>query len=386
MNFVLIAIILLVSSSLWTKARAQSLLSIENLQLNRLEKLRQYLSPELYYTHDYISNTGGIKSGPRNIGAIDFYLESELKKFSSIDGEFRIHYIHINQNDQRGAVGDYQYASNIDMPVQVDRLGDFWYQQNWENLDLLIGIHDFNTEFNYTENALQFLNTSFGIAADISMSGKHGASVYPLSTPGIRARLHFNEELSFLSGVYHANVGDFDTYRKVQLAFGGPDGFMHINELIHGKRGNTTTLGFWHYTTPQEQYMSGKATSYGLYGNLERKLKYAIRTFIRYSLSNPKVNDVQSNLATGITYRGLFQRKRNEDEVGLGLTTVHFSSGYLKENDFQNSDEIAYEAYYDFRVSKLLNLRPDVQFIQNPSGNQNIKNAWAIGFRSVIKL
>jgi porin len=373
-------------SSLWAYALAQSVFSIESLNLNQLEKFRRYLNPELYYTHDYISNVGGAKSGPRNIGAIDLYLESNLKKYSSINAEFRIHYIHINQNDQRGAIGDYQYASNIDMPVQVDRLGDFWYQQNWESFDLLVGIHDFNTEFNYTENALQFLNTSFGIAADISMSGKHGASVYPLSTPGIRARLHLNKQISLLSGIYHANVGDYDTYRKVQLAFGGPDGFMHISELIHGKRGNSSGIGFWHYTTPQEQFIQGKGTSYGFYGNLERKLGYSLRSFIRYSLSNPKINDVQSNLATGVSYRGIFQRKRNEDEVGIGLTTVHFSSGYLEENEFKESNETAYEVYYDFKLSKNLGLRPDIQYIQNPSGNQDLKNAWAIGFRSSIEL
>lgn len=374
------------TSSLLTNALAQSVFSIESLNLYHIEKFRKFLSPELYYTHDYITNTGGAKSGPRNIGAIDFYLESNLKKYSSIDGEFRIHYIHINQNDQRGGIGDYQYASNIDMPVQVDRFGDFWYQQNWENFDLLVGIHDFNTEFNYTENALQFLNTSFGIAADISMSGKHGASVYPLSTPGIRARIHFNKEISLLSGLYHANVGDYDTYRKVQLAFGGPDGFMHISELIHGKRGHRSSIGFWHYTKPQEKFATGNATSYGIYGNVERKLTYAIRSFIRYSLSNPKVNDVQTNLATGISYRGVLQRKKNEDEVGLGLTTVHFSSGYLKENDYKDTDEIAFEVYYDFKLAKNLGLRPDIQFIQNPSGNQSLKDAWAVGFRSSIEL
>jgi len=35
---------------------------------------------------------------------------------------------------------------------------------------------------------------------------------------------------------------------------------------------------------------------------------------------------------------------------------------------------------------KILSLRPDVQYITNPSGLKNLKNAWALGLRTVVEL
>ena len=138
-------------------------IELPSLNFNRL---KDYVSADLFYTHDFISNSGGAKTGARNIGALDIYIESDLSKYSSVQGEFMAHYIHINQNDTRAAIGDAQGASNIDMPAQIDRVVDLWYQQNWnDNLKTLVGIHDISTEFDFTESSVGFLNSSFGISA-----------------------------------------------------------------------------------------------------------------------------------------------------------------------------------------------------------------------------
>ena len=152
-------------------AMGQSNTSSIELPSFKFERLKDYVSADLFYTHDYISSTGGVKAGPRNIGALDIYIESDLSKYSSLQGEFMAHYIHINQNDNRAAIGDAQGASNIDMPTQIDRVVDLWYQQNWnDQFKTLVGVHDISMEFNVTESSLSFLNASFGTSAELSLA------------------------------------------------------------------------------------------------------------------------------------------------------------------------------------------------------------------------
>jgi len=356
----------------------------------KFDRLKDYVSADLFYTHDFVSNTGGVKSGPRNIGALDIYIESDLSKYSEVQGEFMAHYIHINQNDTRASIGDAQGASNIDMPEQIDRVVDLWYQQNWnDQFKTLVGLHDISMEFNVTESSLSFLNSSFGTSAELSLAGP---SLYPVTSLGTRSQYSFNDELSLKTGLYDANVGDEKTYRSFHSDIGNHEGYMHISELAHQKDDQKMALAGWNFTKSHEKLgENGRSNSYGTYAMYEKKFGYNTWAFARYGWANPLVSAIQSNISTGVTYRGIFQRKKTNDEAGVGLSQVHFSRQHLKniaaeENSGTTSKETAYEAYYQFKPMKILSLRPDVQYITNPSGLNNIKDAWAVGLRSVVEL
>jgi porin len=377
---------LLLSSPAW----GQSSTSVIDLPSFNLKRLRNYLSADLFYTHDFVSNTGGVKAGPRNIGALDIYIESDLSKYSALQGEFMAHYIHINQNDTRASIGDSQGASNIDMPSQIDRVVDLWYQQNWnDNLKTLIGVHDMSTEFNITESSLSFLNSSFGTSAELSSSG---LSIYPITTVGARAQYSFNEELSLKTGLYDANIGDEKNYRSFHSDIGNHTGFIHMSELAHQRDDQKVAIAGWNFTNTQEKLgANGKASSFGTYAIYEKKLGHNTWVFGRYGWANPVVSGIQSNLSTGVVYRGIFQRKKTNDEAGLGVSQVHFSRQHLKnvaieEESSTTPKETAYEAYYQFKPMKELSLRPDVQYITHPSGIKNLKNVWAVGLRTVVEI
>jgi porin len=96
-------------------------------------------------------------------------------------------------------------------------------------------------------------------------------------------------------------------------------------------------------------------------------------------------------VSTGVVYRGIFQRKKTNDEAGIGVSQVHFSRQHLKnvaieEESSTTSTETAFEAYYQFKPMKPLSLRPDVQYITHPSGIKNLKNVWAVGLRTVVEI
>lgn len=367
---------LLYSFSSW----GQSQISTIDLPSWNLKRLKNYVEMDLFYTHDYVSNTGGVKSGPRNIGALDIYFESDLRNFSHVPGEVMLHFTHIHGTDSRGNIGDAQYTSNIDMPTQVDRVGDLWYQHHWsEDLKTLFGLHDLSMEFNVTESTLQFLNSSFGTSAELGLSG---ASIYPVTALGFRAEYSFDEELSLKAALYDAQVGDESTYRGFHSDVGNHEGFFQISELAHQTKRHKIAVGEWNRTR-SEMTIDEKSRDivWGSYGIYEQRLGTSTWVFGRYGWANPKVSAIQSNLAAGVVYRGIFMTRKSKDEAGFGATRVHFSR--LSDSD---TDETAYETYYQFKPIKQLILRPDVQYVTNPSGLSSLKSAWAVAMRTVVEL
>jgi porin len=142
----------------------------------------------------------------KNLKRRDIYIESDLSKYSWVPGQIMFQYIHINQDHNRGAIGDAQYASSIDMPEQVDRVVDLWYQHNWnDHFNTLFGFHDISMEFNVTESSLSFLNSSFGTNAELALTTP---SLYPITSLGMRAHYLINDELSVRTGLYDSNPGD----------------------------------------------------------------------------------------------------------------------------------------------------------------------------------
>lgn len=352
--------------------------SLPSYNWNRFVKNMNFSA---FYTHDFVSNTGGAKAGPRNIGAIDVYLNPDLSKFTRVNGEIMIHYNHINKADERGAVGDAQVASNIDVPGQVDRLTDLYYQHNIsDNFKALAGFHDISAEFNVTESSLNFLNSSFGTSAELSYSGPHGVPVYPLTTVGGRAEYVVNDEFVIRTGVYDADPGDSTKMRSMTSGIGTSEGIFHISEVAHTLDNQKIAIGGWNYSEAQTKLKNEdeKDTAFGAFGVYEREAAKNLWGFFRLGWANPTVNMVQSNVATGVIYRGIFQNKKNQDEVGLGLTRVH-----LTEN---SEDETTIEGYYHFKPFKQLTLRPDLQYVTNPSGDAELEDAWVVGLRTVVEI
>ncbi len=383
-------VLLLLSSS----AFGQSIFSVKDLQDIRFENFKKSLLLEFFYTNDYLSTTGGTKAGPRNIGALDLYLTSDFNKFTRWDGQLMVHYNHVSGLDSRGAIGDYQGTSNIEMPSQVDRLTDLWYQGAWnDKVKTLVGIHDLSTAFNVTDSSFNFINASFGTSAEISFSGPAGAPIYPVTSVGIKNDVQFTEELLLQAALYDATAGDQSTWRSFHSDVGNDDGFLAITELAYETELQKIGLGGWAYTKKLPKYLdeTEEGTSAGAYTVLQHAFTPNLIGFFRYGWANPEVSAIQSNTVVGGVYRGLLQRKNDEDEIGLGVSSAKFSGNHRKELEDPTTlggppAETVYEAYYQFKPLKYLQLRPDVQYVARPAGLGAVDDAWSFGFRSVIQL
>lgn len=367
---------------------AWSQINISIGDLNFSQPKAHHLQPELVATYDYMVNSGGESSVPKNIGALEFILQSDLSKFSSLDGHFKFHYGHLERFGNEGSIGDAQMASNIDVSTQADRMIDLWYEHQWtSSTSTLIGLHDISSEFNVTDSSLNFLNASFGTSAELSSSGHNGPSVYPYASVGIRVFHEFSSSLSYRGGAYDGDPGPHETHSALHSDISGEEGCFFIQEIAHTNKKQKKAFGVWNYTSPRKknQNDADKDSSYGAYYVFESNLTDSLAIFTRYGWSNPNVALIHSNLVVGGTYKGLFQTRKSMDEIGLGFTHIHFSRVNMRINNISSS-ELTSEAYYQINISPIVTIRPDTQYIKCPSGSKELKSAWVWALRTIIQL
>ena len=78
----------------------------------------------------------------------------------------------------------------------------------------------------------------------------------------------------------------------------------------------------------------------------------------------------------GFSYTGLFEG-RDEDILALGLIWGKHS----KDITTIKSHETVVEFTYQYQFSPSVFLQPDIQWINRPSGDNSVKDAWAFGLR-----
>jgi porin len=87
-------------------------------------------------------------------------------------------------------IGDAQGVSNISAPNAV-KLYEAWVQKNFvgNQVSVLAGLYDLNSEFYRLQSAGLFLNSSFGIGPEFAQSGIEGPSIFPDTAVGMRIAL-----------------------------------------------------------------------------------------------------------------------------------------------------------------------------------------------------
>jgi len=353
-----------------------------------------HLAPELWVTQDFMTNSGGVHQQARTLTAIDFYLESDVSKFTPLNGDFQFHFGHLDQYGNPLSVGDVQYASNIDMPGKVDRVIDLWYDHKWNNrFKTKFGIQDLNyIEFNFTRAAYQFLNGGFGTDQALAYSGVNGPSIWPLTGLGIRGLYELENGLSLRAGAYDANPGGSRTYKSFHSDLNREDGVFSIAEIAFKTNQLKAAVAYWLYSTDHVHINNESKHSrpQGAYWISQYKFKNLNSVFLRYGWSNPSTNIIQNHLSVGGVMKGLLSQKRFLDELGLGVSMVHFSNDYETTESFDyrvtGHEEVAYELYYQYRFLKGFFLRPDLQLITTPAGRTDIKSAWVGALRTIIIL
>ncbi len=342
----------------------------------------QAVTTELSYSIEGARNfSGGLRKGNATLGSglLDVTFDSAANGWWQ-GGTLFIEGLLDHGRNPSDFIGDTQTASNI-ADGNRTRLQQFWFEQQLgESFSILAGLHDLNSEFDVSEYASLFLNSSFGIAPDIS-SGAPGISIFPQAGWAIRINAQLTEPLSLRVAIYDGDP----TTRTVT----SKEGYMKIAEFAWSSGAGVYKIGGWQHsgnkTAPDGRIYGSDG---GIYGVMDQPLTRwgsgALGLFMQLGLAQKNRNDVANYLGLGLHVTGPVPG-REDDECGIALARAGFSDSYRRVNNSSRA-ETAVEITYHAQLLPWLSLHPDFQWIFNPGGDSTRASAKVGLLRAVIEL
>jgi carbohydrate-selective porin OprB len=295
--------------------------------------------------------SGGIEGGPLARWLLDAGATFDLEALIGLQGGTLFTGVLFQEGDDGSErAGDIQAYSNIDAGDYGEILV-FWYQQVFreERFRLKAGRIDTNEEFAVVESAGEFLNSSVGYSPTIIFP------TYPEPEYGLNL---FAKPLPSL----HVGAGVFERRSAVFL----------IAEAVFRWESGVLRAGLWRDGGELPRFDDTmKESTAGLYAVLEQELRDGIHVFAQYGTADEAVFEIASHYSLGLATTGPF-RRRPDDTAGLMVTRVDLSDHPQAGFD---EDETAFELFYGLRVNDHLAVKPDLQYIMNPSGDTAVDDA-----------
>ena len=395
------------------------------------------------YTAELLANVrGGIRRGSVINGLFQPQLDADLEKLWGWSGaKFRASAVITHGPGLTGGyVGNLATISNIEAGP-IARMYELWYEQNAfnERFSVRAGLMTADSEFTTSETASTFMNNTFGWNSLLSYNLPAGGPAYPIPAPGARVRVKAADDLYLQAAVFSGDPsggngsnqgGDFPT--GTVFSFSG--GAFLIGELgytpnqgknVEGLPG-AYKLGAWYHTSSRfgDQRFDNTGVSladplstgmpfehkgsWGVYGVIDQMLyrvpgteDQGLSGFVRAFGSPSDRNLIDYYLDAGLVYAGLI-RGRPNDKVGIAVShakigdraraldrDLGFFSGFFYPI---RSAESLIELTYRAKLAPWWTLQSDLQYVIRPSGGvlnddgSLRRNAWVLGFRSVIGL
>ena len=316
-------------------------------------------------------------------------------------------------NDRVGRAGRYgtiQGISNISAP-DTWKLYQFWIEKSfWGNqLSLLFGLYDLNSEFDVRETSGIFINPSHGIGAEYSQTGKNGPSIFPNTSLAFRIKYQPNRTFYFLLGLFDGVPGDPNNPKGTHIIINKNDGLLISYEMGLFENGEDYragygkySLGTWYYTGQFEDISAVdengnpimRNDNWGIYISAEKFLisekddpTQGIAAFLRFGIANGNINAIDYYWGCGITVTGLIPT-RDADVLGVAIGNAHAGNKFISANGTlgiqMNKNETIVEITYSYKLNNWLSFQPDYQYVINPMRTFPHQNSNIFGTRIQI--
>lgn len=344
----------------------------------------------------------------------------------------------------RGTLDNLITVSGIEA-LPSSRLYELSFEQKLfdDRFSLRFGQLAADTEFAVTQTGTVFVNSTFGWPNNKAVVIPSGGPIYPLATPGIRAKAVPNPNLSLQVGLFDGDPagaprgGDPDPQRRNRTGtdFRTRDPALVMAEVAYayniapgslGEAG-TVTLGGWHHFgrfdsprfdaggTPLASPLStGLPRRFrgngGLYAILDQTIyrepddpNDGASVFVRVAGGPADRNLIDLYVDAGVAYKGLLPG-RSDDTLGVAVAVSRISRaarGFDTDARLatgltgpRRSSEAVIEATYQAVLGPGVTLQPDIQYVFRPSGGiadprdpeaGRIRNAAVFGLRTTIR-
>ncbi len=361
---------------------------------------RRGIALEAVAKSDLLYNArGGIERDGTALGNFDLTLELDTQAAGLWSGG-RLRLYGLGNWNHGGFIsqiaGDLQVTSNIEATEAI-RLYEAWYEHRLadDRLSVLVGLHDLNSEFDAIEYGAMFLNSSFGISADIAQTSP---SIFPTTALAVRLRAEPSECSYALAAVYDGVPGDPDHSSRTTIRFDDGDGVFAVLEagLARGEPGRRDYLklgaGTWLHTARVERF-DGEINdrNFGVYLIGEKTIlaeadeAQGLGAFVQLGYADEDRNRLAYYWGAGVRYVGLIPG-RDRDEAGVAVASAWNGDDFARHARIVEAvpverTESVIEVAYRAEIFPGLILQPDLQYVINPSMDPELKNALQVGIR-----
>lgn len=352
---------------------------------------KDWLKVEYLYSGEIFSNThGGISThnATKYLGLFNLAITSDLDKLDAFPGG-KIFLLGENSHGQglsEHYVGDEQLLSNIDPLRPYTQVSEFWWQKEVikDFFSIRLGKQDANIDFAVVDLGGDFVNSSFGLHHNIPMPS------WPNPAMGITTLFQLSESLQFKAGSFDG-AADGRSW-----GFSGTGDVFSIFEvekqwkLCGNKLPGDYHVGMWYHRGDWENVVNPNITynnNHGVYMGLDQLIfkesdkeddDQGLGVFGQYGWSQEDRNRVPNYIGAGLVYKGLIPN-RDEDTTGIGMAKAIFSP-YLEGY----GAETAIELFHKVKLTRYVDIQPDIQYIAHPGGQHPDALAVGVCFKAVL--
>lgn len=363
---------------------------------------------------------GGIERGGRAMSHLDVKLKADFEALAGWSGASG--YVNFIQdhggklNTQQ--VGSWTNVSNIEVPVNTNRLFHAWVQKEFADGRgaLLVGLYPIDSEFATVDSAGIFVQPPYGATADFALT--RGPSIFNNSAFGFRGKWSSADRSTYVMGAVLDGIpGDPNNPRGTHIKFNKGDGSMSIVEIglmpaeaghvfepaseIRGEpqapelkaheaaeRVEKYAAGLWRYSSrvADQSDATVNRLSWGWYALAERTLFQGdngrdLAGFLRVSGTDGDSTPIKTAVNVGVRLKAPLAG-RADDVVGLAYTRASLSGKWRGAQTFDTTAfESAWEATYRIQARKWLAVQPMMQIISHPGGVGSRAPARVLGAR-----
>jgi porin len=333
------------------------------------------------YTADILSAvTGNLDHGTDLVARADAWLDFKGPVIGLDTWSAHLDVMAVHGPDFSGRrTGAFQTVSSLEADT-LPHVYEAWAQ--WKPSDFVsakAGLIDLNAEFDIQNTGALFVNSAFGIGPELSQSGLAGPSIFPMTSSALVLRLQRGRKALAL-GLFDSLAGARSDPRKLAVRFPGTTGALLIAETRLPIGTWLLQVGGWHHTTrftaldPAE----APALSRGAYAMLEGAVTRRLSAWVRFGIADSRANPVSAYLGGGASMTA--------GQWRLGIAAAHARLGAAAQRtlfapDSARRAETVLELTAQRKLTRWLNIQPDLQYLIHPGWDASASNVLIGGLR-----
>ena len=325
--------------------------------------------PILNYTADLVVNThGGIKTGAVYQG----YAEAGVEINPWKNGQFNFSIASTHGGEPTGTlVGDWQEMDNIESSNHIFAL-NAWYRHTFNRVTLLVGLQDANDSYSTCDASDPMQNTAFGGVVTFMTGGN--VPTMPTNGLGLNVEWQVSDSFMWQTGVCDGGVIGLDDGNKFNLKhkLSRSKGYLIVSEAQVRAAGALVFKAGAYYHTGLENN--------GYYASIEKTFplqgEQSVSGFVTGGYSPHATDAANASITGGCSLTSLFSKSGN-DALTAGVASAHIDG---------HKWETAIELNYRYQIGGHFYVSPDMQWILNPMGELDAKNALVATLRLGFEL